>query len=339
MKQTRHARRDRCRRSQVNAKRDGRGKRKNDINVHCSKERSIVIRDKRFKKECAVDTGVAGSGEPSKVAAVETTARLIGRRDIEGIDASNDVFGVSRGNRFIDETTGVTGVTEGTKGTKVMTVGTASGRGIRSVGPRRFIVMFRGRKIGRIKVINGADDRREFIPRMRARELGVKITHFSFDVHDILIIRIFMFSGKIVLKVNSSNTTASERSITSILDLFECIQTSKAIGRKAKEMPAASNTMGRCITDTTNVGRMRTTGTRSKSTRSGWFNVKSSAARRRTTLIRTTTIALSTRRTTALSTRRTTARMAMLKSSDVGSGDRGICTIRKRRRINQVRLE
>jgi hypothetical protein len=117
-------------------------------------------------------------------------------------------------------------------------------------------VNLRARLITWIKEINSRDDGREFISRMRSRELRVKSAHFCLNVHNIFIIRFVVFSGKISGVVDGCNTIVSEWSVSSVLNLFESIGTSKAIRRKAKEMPAASNTMGRGITDTTNVGRM-----------------------------------------------------------------------------------
>ena len=62
----------------------------------------------------------------------------------------------------------------------------------------------------------------------------VNLAHFSSNIHHIVIVGIFIFTGKVSV-VDSCNPRASERGVTSFLDLFDGSSSSETIRRQAKE--------------------------------------------------------------------------------------------------------
>ena len=72
--------------------------------------------------------------------------------------------------------------------------------------------------------------------------MGVKVAHFSSNIHGIIIIRGIVFQRKIRI-ISSSITGANEWGLTVILDLLEGCGSNKAIRREDKKMPTASHAM------------------------------------------------------------------------------------------------
>jgi hypothetical protein len=132
------------------------------------------------------------------------------------------------------------------------------GRRSRSKNRERFIIrQGRIRAVGkRMEEVNSQTRRREAATRV-TRELSVEITHFGGDIHDIRVTWCIVFGGDVRI-INGSNTRwwTRERSVASIFQMFESSGAGHTIGRKAKQMPTALNTMGGSITDTADVGRM-----------------------------------------------------------------------------------
>jgi hypothetical protein len=147
--------------------------------------------------------------------------------------------------------------------------------------------------------------------------LGVEITHFGGNVHDIGIIWFGVFSGKVGV-IDRSNTRwwTREGRVTGIFEVFESSGARETIRRKAEKMPAAVDTVGRSITNTADVGRMRTSSTRGEAARSGLVDGETGASTSGTGTRRTG----ARRRTTTVG--RATAG-AVSESSNVGSGNAG----------------
>ena len=58
----------------------------------------------------------------------------------------------------------------------------------------------------------------------------IKLTHFGSNIHDVVIIKVFIFAGKIRV-VDSRYSRSSKRGVTGFLDLLEGSGSSESIRR------------------------------------------------------------------------------------------------------------